>query len=80
MVNVVLLVTWFGECGIIGDISVALTETNFDQFKLGVGLGLELFQLMKLLGREKLPSLFTQDQQKPQNHHQDWLIIDVRHI
>ena len=36
-----------------GDISVALlTETNFDQFKLGVGLGLELFQLVQLLGRE----------------------------
>ena len=51
LVNVVLLVT-------------LLTETNFDQFKLGVGLRLELFQLMKLLGREiflkeKLPSLFT---------------------
>ena len=47
-----------------------LTETNFDQFKLGVGLGLELFQLVQLLGREifwkeSLPSSTSTKTPKP---------------
>ena len=44
-----LLGVWWMLC-YWWQISVGLTKANFDQLKLGVGLGLELFQLVQLLG------------------------------